>query len=263
MSHHFFHMIYEALETLGINKKETDLYTKLLALGAQPASILARRLSIPRSTAQFLAESLVQKGIASKQKTRNVIHYQPVDPEELPQMLKAKKERAVYEFGKKEKLVQEAAIALKKEVSSYVSHPIVSYYEGEEGLQTIYEDALTASESIRSLVNFEDRKKFLGEYFDTYYQRRKKAQIFMNAIYPDTDFGRQRKKMDEIDYRKSHLVDPKKYYWLPEMQIYDNKVTIACGSQRIGIIIESEEVTQAIKVLFDLAWEGLEKRDKE
>jgi sugar-specific transcriptional regulator TrmB len=84
-------MIYEALETLGINKKEADLYTKLLALGAQPASILARRLNIPRSTAQFLAESLVQKGVASKQKTRNVIHYQPIDPEELPQLLKSKK----------------------------------------------------------------------------------------------------------------------------------------------------------------------------
>jgi len=46
------------------------------------------------------------------------------------------------------------------------------------------------------------------------------------------------------------------------MQIYDNKVTMACGSQRIGIIIEGEELAQAMKVLFDLAWEGLEKRDK-
>ncbi len=255
-------MIHEALRPLGIGKKESDLYRKLLSLGPQPASVLARKMNIPRSSTQFLAESLVQKDILRKIKRKNSTYYHALPPEELPHLLKAKKEKFLYEIEQEEKNLNAIIALLQKETLSESHMPQVSFFEGLDGLQNLYESIFSAKEDVRSLVNFEDRQKHLPEYFNTYYQRRKKEKIFMKAIYPDTKFGRERQNNDKEDYRTSHLVDTKKYFWLPEIQVYDNKVSIACGSKKIGIIIEGKEIADAIKVLFDLAWEGLERKKK-
>lgn len=255
-------MIHDAFAPLGVGKKEVDTYRKLLLFGPQPASVLGRKMDIPRSSAQFLANSLVRKGLASKQKVRNIIRYQALSPEHLPRLIEAKRNQILTELNSKEEELQHVIPLLKKEELAVQDRPKTSFYEGDEGLQAVYEDTLSSTEAIRSIVNFEDRQKFLPEYFNNYYIRRKEKGIFMKAIYPDTPFGRERNKKDTEDYRESHLIDTKKYKWFPEIQIYDNKVNIACGTQKIGIIIEGSEISDAFKVLFDLAWEGLEAHKK-
>ena len=254
-------MIHDAFSPLGVGKKEVHAYRTLLAFGAQPASVLGRKMNIPRSSAQFLADSLVRKGLASKQTMRNVVRYEALPPEHLPRLIEAKKNQLLTELSEKEKDLRNIIPLLKEEQLTIHDRPKASFYEGEEGLQAVYEDTLSAQEPIRSLVNFEDRQKVLPEYFNNYYLRRTEKGIFIKAIYPNTPFGKKRSEKDKEELRTSHLVDAKKYKWFPEVQIYDNKVNIACGTQKIGILIEGQEIADAFKVLFDLAWEGLEEKE--
>lgn len=254
-------MIHDAFELLGIGKKEFDLYRKLLVFGAQPASVLARKMDIPRSSAQFLADSLVRKGMASKQKVRNIIRYKAVSPDHLPRLLDAKKNQFLTELEQKKNELEHIIPVLKKEERTIKDRPTTNFYEGAEGLQAVYEDTLSAKEPIRALVNFENRNKILPKYFNNYYIRRKEKDIFIRAIYPDTPFGRERKKKDADEFRESHLVNAERYKWLPEIQVYDNKVNIACGMQKVGIIIKGQEIADAFKVMFDLGWRRLEERN--
>ena len=39
-----------------------------------------------------------------------------------------------------------------------------------------------------------------------------------------------------------------------EIDMYDNKVMIASWKEKLGIIIESEEIADAMKKVFELAW---------
>ena len=45
-----------------------------------------------------------------------------------------------------------------------------------------------------------------------------------------------------------------KYYFSPEINIYDNKVMIASWREQLGIVIESSEIAEAMKKTFELAW---------
>ena len=44
------------------------------------------------------------------------------------------------------------------------------------------------------------------------------------------------------------------YGFSPEINIYDNKVMIASWREKLGIIIESEEIADAMKKIYELAW---------
>ncbi len=265
----FLIMLHKALRNIGLGKKEADLYLEMLNVGPQPASILARKIGLPRSSVQFLAETLVKKGVASKHKHRNITTYQPMDPEHLIRFLEGEKWEFMQEFEKKSDQIQKAIPELKKLQGQIVARPQVRFYEGKEGLKMVYEDSLSSTETIRAFANFEERSRCLPEYFQDYYKRRAEKGIHLRAIYPDSDFGIERKKKDKESNRESLLVDKEKYKWLPEIQFYDDKVTIASGNEMVGVIIEGKEIAEAMKTLYDLAWNGillekeLKKKDKE
>ncbi len=249
--------IAAALRSLGLNKKEADLYLQMLIVGGQPASVLARKIGLPRSSVQFLAETLVKKGLASKQKHRNITTYQPLDPEHLVRFLEGEKWEFMNELERKEDEVKSAIPELKKLQGQASTRPQVRFYEGKEGLRMVFEDSLSAKETIRSFVNFEERNRCMPEYFQDYYKRRVERGVFLRAIYPDSEFGKTRKKKDKESNRESLLVDKDNYKWLPEIQFYDDRVTIASGSEMVGVIIEGKEIADAMKALYDLAWNGI------
>lgn len=250
-------MIHTTLKALGLNRKEIDLYLQMLAVGAQAASVLARKVGLPRSSVQFLAESLVKKGVATKHKHRSITTYQPTNPEHLVRILESEKHEYINEIEKRVEEVSAIVPKLKELQGNSYSRPQVRFFEGREGLKMIFEDSLTAKETIRTLANFEERDKCLPDYFKDYYKRRVDKGVFIRAIYPDTEFGVRRRERDEQSHRESLLIDKDKYKWLPEIQFYDDKVTIASGSDMVGVIIEGKDISQAMKVLFDLAWEGI------
>lgn len=262
-------MIHDALKNIGLGKKEADLYLQMLAVGPQPASVLARKMALPRSSVQFLAETLVKKGIASKMKRRNTTSYQPINPEHLIRILEGKKSEFLSEYEQKSRDIDAVIPELKQLQGQLFSRPQMRFYEGKEGIKMVFEDTLTAKEPIRALVNFEERNQYLPEYFKDYYKRRVERGIFLRAIYPNSAFGLDRRLHDQECNRESLLIDKDKYKWLPEIQFYDDKVTIASGTEMVGVIIEGKEISQAMKVLFDLAWNGilyeqeLEKRANE
>lgn len=78
----------------------------------------------------------------------------------------------------------------------------------------------------------------------------------MQSIHPDTPAARQAQKRDKQELRKSILVPKEKFNIQPEIQVYNNKVNITSWKEKLGIIIESEEIAQAMKMIFDLSYEG-------
>ena len=62
--------------------------------------------------------------------------------------------------------------------------------------------------------------------------------------------------------RESALVPPAKYNWIPEIQIYNDKINIASWKEKLGIIIESPEIAEALKAAFEMSFETAEKYTK-
>ncbi|MEK7632872.1 MAG: hypothetical protein AAB473_03705 [Patescibacteria group bacterium] len=150
-----------------------------------------------------------------------------------------------------------------KSIHNISERPRVRFYEGKEGLESVYEDTLTSHETIRAYAAVDDMHKTLPDYFAKYYQRRVKENIAIRAIIPATVVGKDRAEKDRAEMRETALVPSEKFSFTPEINIYDNKVMIASWREQLGIIIESAEIADAMKKTFELAWAEAKRLDAE
>ena len=103
----------------------------------------------------------------------------------------------------------------------------------------------------------------LPNYFPDYYKRRTKKGISIRAIIPMNEKGTERVSKDKDESRESALVPEGQFSFIPEINIYDNKVMIASWKEKLGIIIESAEIADAMKKIYELAWAEAKRLDKE
>jgi sugar-specific transcriptional regulator TrmB len=256
-------MIERVLRQIGLEQKEINVYLKSLELGTQPASIIASRTDIPRNTTRFILDKLVKRGLISKSKRANTQIYTPENPENIIRFIETKRNKLNNQIDKDISAIKEVMVELESRSQAKSSHPKITFYEGEDGLINVYEDTLSSQETIRSFASFDAMHGNQAEYFDTYYKRRAKKNIFIRSIHPDSDIAKEKSKHNKEEFRESCLIPKEKYNFSPEIQFYDNKINIASWKEKLGIIIESEEIYQTFVTAFELAWAEAKRLEKE
>lgn len=254
-------MIHTILRTFHLNEKEIKIFEKVLELGQQPASNIARVLELPRNTIRSILDTLVKRGLMVKTNRANTQYYSCEKKESILRALKHKKLQMEEELGNQIDLIENYGDELNIKYQSK-SRPKITFYEGTDGLEKVYEDTLTAKDDIVSWASFEGMHESMPEYFKTYYARRAKKKIFIRSIHPDSTFAKERQKNDKKELRKSKLVPSNKFNWGPEIQIYNDKINISSWKEKLGIIIESQEVAQALKTIFEMNWETADQLKK-
>ncbi len=254
-------MIHTILRTFGLTEKEIKIFQKVLELGAQPASHIARVTELPRNTVRSILDKLVKLGLMVKTNRANTQYYAVEKKESIIRELKHERIRVNEKIENQIDLLEHYGEEFTARHHSK-SRPKITFYEGMSGLEKVYEDTLGAKDGILSWASFEGMHGALPDYFKTYYDRRAKKKIFIRSIHPDSEFARDRQKNDKKELRESKLVPEKKYNWVPEIQIYNNKINISSWKEKLGVIIESPEIAEALKAIFEMSWETAEKYDK-
>lgn len=244
------------LRSFGFSEKEVDVYIALLELGKGTVSEISRKAGINRTTGYDILSSLATKGIVSVSGKEPKQEYVAESPTSITEYLKKLASETAEHIKKSEELVPELEV-----MHSLKNRPKIRFYEGKEGVQHAYEDTLTSSEPIRAYATLDDMYKALPNYFPEYYKRRAKKDISIRAIVPKTPAGMERSKHDTDEKREIAFVPADKYYFSPEINIYDNKVMIASWREKLGIIIESEEIADAMKKIYELAWTEAKRLD--
>ncbi|OHA15693.1 MAG: hypothetical protein A3H57_04020 [Candidatus Taylorbacteria bacterium RIFCSPLOWO2_02_FULL_43_11] len=238
------------LLNLGFGEKEAIVYVSLLELGKGTVSQISRKAGINRTTGYEILDSLLNKGVVNLSGKEPKAEYAAESPESLALYFKREADKAVERVRKAEDFIPQISRVYAKQ-----NRPKIKFYEGTEGLKHVYEDTLTSSEAIRAYATVDDMHKALPNYFPEYYKRRAGKNIAIRAIVPETEFGLERKSHDTEEKREIAFVPADKYYFSPEINIYDNKVMIASWREKLGIIIESEEIADAMKKIYELAWQ--------
>jgi len=242
------------LAELGFSEKETKVYVALLELGTGTASEIARSAGILRTTAYNILDVLAGKGLAKLTGKEPKQEYVAEPPEKIIDYLKREIK------GYQEKLARASELTPQlKSIHNVAERPRIKFYEGKQGLIDVYEDTLTSSEPIRAYAAVDDMHKALPDYFPEYYKRRAKKGIAIRGIIPRTAMSEERAKYNKAEMRDIAFVPADKYYFSPEINIYDNKVMIASWREKLGIIIESAEIADAMKKIYELAWQGAQK----
>lgn len=246
------HKLREALISLGLSYKEASVYISLLELGRSTVSQISRKASVNRATGYVILDSLVAKKLVRISGKEPKQEYMAESPDALPALFQSMQKDA----EEKESRAKELSLQLKS-IQKVGDRPQVRFYEGMDGIRAVFEDSLTAkSGKIIAYTSIEDQHVSIPNYFPEYYQRRKRNKIFMRSIFPDTPMGVERQNANVNEYRDSVLVPEKIYGIHPAINVYDNKLMIASFREKLGIIVESEEIADAMKKIFELAWIG-------
>lgn len=240
------------LKNYGLSDKEARVYLALLELGSDSVSNIAFKAKINRTTAYDILEYLVKDGLISYVGDKKTKHYAIENPELLVNYLDNKSREYKYKAREAKK---DVLPELKALFNKNPKKPRVKYYEGEEGIISLYEDSLTSKTEILSWSDIAVTRYFAEDYFVRYYRRRAKRNVFIKAIVKDSQLARDYKKQDKELCREIRIVPEKEMAMVPECYIYDDKVFFVSIKDKFGVLIESQDIADAQRKLYNLAWE--------
>ena len=251
--------IEQVLHNFGFSEKETAVYLSLLELGSATATQIANHSQVNRSTVYVVIRSLQKEGFVSVQKEDGMATRYIASPiEQLLESARNKRNKYANMIKEIEKILPEMQLSIE----SKKARPRVQFFEGKKGLIKAYEDTLTSSEEILAYASIENMHKALPGYFPAYYKRRAGNGIPIRSIHPDTKEARERVKHNKEEARKSALVPVDKYSFSPEINVYDNKIVFMSLVEKFALIIESQELADALKKVFELSWREAQRINK-
>ena len=248
--------IRKKLTFIGFTDKEINIYLALLELGKGTVAEIARKAGINRPTGYHILAGLESKGLVKVSGKEPKQEFVVESPDKIERLL-------LEELSENEKRLTQARdlIPELKSMHNIAERPKIMFYEGKQGLQRAYEDTLSSTEEILAYASVEDIQPTLPHYFPEYYKRRTKKGIPIRAIFPESPEARERASLDKEENRQSLIIPSEKYGFHPEINIYDNKIMIASWREKLGIIIESSEIADAMKKIYELAWAEAKRLD--
>lgn len=248
--------IKKSLAFIGFSEKEVLVYLALLELGKGTVTEISRKAGINRPTGYHILSSLESKELVKLSGKEPKEEYVAESPDQIEKILLNKIKEGESFVKEARKIIPEL-----KSMHNVSDRPKILFYEGREGMEKVYEDTLSSHEEIRAFATYDDMEKALPGYFPEYFYRRASKKIPIRAIFPYTEAGINLSKDDEVQMRKTAMIPADKYYFSPEINIYDNKIMIASWKEKLGIIIESAEIADAMKKVFELSWAEAKRLD--
>lgn len=246
---------HKHLTELGFSHKEAIVYLSLLELGPSSATEIARKAKINRTTSYDILESLSSDRLVRLTGKAKVKKYAAENPSKVISFLEGRLEQARENLS--------AANALLPQLLSIYNtkeKPRVKFYEGIDALKEAFEDTLTAKGEIVAYAAGGDMFNAVSEkYFRDYFKKRAAKNIHIRVIVPADEEVRSIIVNNKEELRTSILVPKSMFDFSIETNIYDNKVMIASWREKFAVIIESADIANAQRNIFELSWEGAKK----
>ncbi len=238
-------ILSEVLLQMGLSKKEAKVYLACLELGSSSILQISQKSGVNRGTIYYLIEQLIKKALISQTTKKKRVFYVASEPNEIFKLLKDKEE-----------LLKTVLPDLNALNNTSIKKPKIRYYEGDEGIVKVYKNTLTTKKEMLSIANFDQFGLMLKADPD-YVKKRVKKGIFLKLITTNTKENRVWKKRDKKEMRDMKLVSPKTYPFQIEIDIYDNFVNLTSYKEKIGIIIESKQIAETMRLVFNLCWDNI------
>ncbi len=243
-------MLEQYLQNIGLNNKEAKLYLTSLQIGPAFVHQLAKISGLKRSTVYQVIDSLLDKSLFSiSQKGKRKI-YTATDPESLSSFVK-----------QRENILSQIMPELMALKNISANKPSISIYEGQKGLEWIYEDMIKMPGEILAFAAPSEKiaKNLLNYLHSHWRQRRYKQKNFLRRINinetndPTNNF----KKISEPEKLEQIYYLPKENYpFSIGIYIYRQKVAFVSYQEQemFGIIVTSPEINVTMKMMFETFW---------
>lgn len=246
--------VQKLLAELGFSESEAETYWALLNLETVSIRKVSDRSGINRGTTYDAIKRLVAAGLASTRRSGSREYFAAESPEKIYDLIRDKRKELWQTQQRASTLIPEL-LARKAQPEG---HPLVKYYEDDEGVVAILRDVLQTCGQLNSpeycVYSSRPLRQYIYRKFPEFTERRVGEGIAVKvvAIGEGGDPA-------EVSERK----------WLPEPEsgatssytiIYGDKVaniSISADETPYGVVVEDAGAAAMQRLLFDRLWRTL------
>lgn len=250
-------MVLKDLIEFGMSEKEAQAYLTLLELEVAGVQEISKAAGLNRSSTYVTLEALKKRGLVSVSDDKKVRRYVATSPDSLLRSAEDKAHAQERILEKIRKIVPE----MKALYKGTKKKPVVRVLEGKEGLIAAFEETLSSNEKIMRVTSSPGNLgPIIGDYLHSYIWKRFQLGIKMRGIHPDDEIHRTIVKASPKNFDTYALLPNGKYNFTADIAIFDDKIGYMSGENGgIAISIESKEMADAMKKIFDLAFKEAER----
>lgn len=243
-------MLYQQLTEFGLSEPQAHVYIAGLELG--PCTILQiakktkqNRTSLYHTIQQLIDSKLVSVTVSGKKKL-----YVAEPPETLKHHMQLRMKQLDGVLGELSALTHSTTIK-----------PVIKFYEGLDGIKTVFRNAAQAKEktlyAIAGIQRLNTRSTALHEFWlNEFAPLRIKNGVFTKLIAPDSPLGLEYRKTDEEKFRETRFVPASSYNFECEMMVHDDitELFVYSDKEQFAVSIKSQSIASTIKMVWQIVW---------
>lgn len=253
----------QELTNLGLKDKEAAVYLSCLELGPSPVQPIAKKAKVVRATTYVILDSLMNMGLVTKYKEGKKTLFSAETPRQLLRLL----ERQQEVIQEKQYDLESILPGLQMLTKAAGDKPSVRYFEGKEGLRAIRQEMIMYGSTGDVFYNFTPADHLRGVFArdeDTHYNQRISKGIRAKTLFTTTSEKVKKEWLSTMSGKGTEIrfIPPEKFPVPGGLTIYRDRIAIGSYTGKLfGVIIESEQMSNMMRSLFGLAWDGAKDLD--
>lgn len=240
--------IEQILEQIGLDENEAKVYLAVLALGESTVLPISDKADIGRTYCYDILDSLAEKGLISYVEKRGRRRYSAAEPKVLKKILHDRLEQLNNILPDLESLYQKAP-----------TRPKVRFFEGQEGIALLYEELLTEAKEAWFFGSVTDWAKNFPGYIEYVKKQVAKGIKIHELVRADDKTILEHPKLWKKGLQETRLL-PENAIFNTDNMLWGNKlVMVSYGADTYAVSVESAEIAQTMRVIYEILWEKAEK----
>lgn len=231
----------------GLNDREVKVYLATLELGQSTVLPISKQAGVKRTYCYDILADLQKRGLVSYFEQNNRRRYVAEDPKKLEHMLKERLDN-----------ISLVLPELRSIYNKSGEKPKVRYFEGKEGVLSIYRE-LATQKSFDAIASPQYIYRHLGKDFEALSKKIGASNTTIRELITGEGVGAEY----IMDYKKplqEARVLPDYVKISTDLLMYADKLAIISYAEHIhAVVIESKDIINTQKALFEVIWQQAKK----
>jgi sugar-specific transcriptional regulator TrmB len=246
------------LQEVGFSEKEEIVYNVLLNSGQLGIGAILKQVPYKRGDLYNILYDLRDKGVIEQTIKNSRINFKLKDPYSLVQYVEQQKNRAEQASS----IVDAVLPELCEKYNLLSEKPSVTYLEGNEGIQKVYDMVNNSGDKenllMRSIFDNDDPEE--QALIDKQKAKQRELGIKTRFLSPLTEKTKKRIYEDDAFFLVERRIMQKSRFSLPaQIRIWANTVAIiSMRKTKIITVIENKDIADTFRIIFEYMWKSAE-----
>ncbi|MFA6228512.1 MAG: helix-turn-helix domain-containing protein [Patescibacteria group bacterium] len=241
--------IKKNLRELGLSDNKINAYLSVTELGEAPASRVAKKANLPRTTVISILEELLVDGYISSHKYKGTTYYWAESPKTLQEI-----------FGRKIRLAEELEGFLSDLYRSEAAFPFANVYDTQKSIKIFIEKLLSGLPK-KSVIYTIDaphvgnyQKVFSDDYYKILLELKKQRDITTQTLIPAGTY----KLIDNDKLQRQRIVIremPEKIDFLSSLWFVGSLLVLFSGKPPFVVAVHHPTIVASFKSIYDFLWQ--------